>query len=357
MSTGVAGSLRRRAGIPWLTVFALALAAASVVAMTHGAVETSASEVLSVLARRLLGLELGPAVDRQLDAVVWNLRLPRVLLGGLVGAALALSGAALQGMFRNPLADPGLVGVSSGAALGAMLAIYLGRERFELLLPIPEHAMVAAAAFGGGLLATALVYRLASHDGRTSVTTMLLAGIAINAFAGAGMGTLTYLAEDAQLRDLVMWTLGSLGGASWEAVAACAVALGVCGAVLLRSAGLLDALLLGSGQAHALGVDVARLERTIVVCVACMVGAALAFSGLIGFVGLVAPHIVRLLLGPGHVRLLPASVLLGALLLVVADLVARTALAPAELPIGIVTALVGGPFFLALLVRSRGEGE
>ncbi len=304
-------------------------------------------------ALRLLGLPFAAdASVQQAELILSQIRMPRTLLGLAVGMVLALCGVAMQGLFRNPLADPGLVGVSSGAALGAAVAI-VGGAAFGGLPEAFAPYLLSACAFVGGLLVTALVYRLGRRDGQTNVATMLLAGIALTALAGAAIGLFTYLADDATLRTLTFWNLGSLNGASYARfwpllLATLAVALW-----LPRRARALNALLLGESEARHLGFDVERLKRELVFCTALGVGAAVAAAGLIGFIGLVVPHLMRLLVGPDHRLLLPASALAGASLLLLADLVARLALAPAELPIGIVTALIGAPFFLYLLVRGR----
>lgn len=301
---------------------------------------------------RLLGVPLDGAGLQQAELIVGQIRLPRSLLGLAVGAVLALSGVAMQGLFRNPLADPGLVGVSSGAALGAALAIVTG----SLWGGIPEALgpyLLSLCAFVGGLGVTALVYRLGRHEGQTSVATMLLAGVALTALAGAAIGLLTYLADDATLRTLTFWNMGSLNGASYARLWPLLLVLVLVACWLPRRAAALNALLLGESEARHLGFEVERLKRELVFCTALGVGAAVAAAGLIGFVGLVVPHLLRLLVGPDHRILLPASALAGASLLLLADLLARLLLAPAELPIGIVTALLGAPFFLYLLVRER----
>ncbi|HEY1029090.1 MAG TPA: iron chelate uptake ABC transporter family permease subunit [Pseudomonas sp.] len=304
-------------------------------------------------ALRLLGLPLdGNASVQQAELILSQIRMPRTLLGLAVGMVLALCGVAMQGLFRNPLADPGLVGVSSGAALGAAVAI-VGGAAFGGLPEAFAPYLLSAFAFVGGLLVTALVYRLGRRDGQTSVATMLLAGIALTALAGAAIGLFTYLADDATLRTLTFWNLGSLNGASYARLWPLLLATLAVALWLPRRARALNALLLGESEARHLGFDVERLKRELVFCTALGVGAAVAAAGLIGFIGLVVPHLMRLLVGPDHRLLLPASALAGASLLLLADLVARLALAPAELPIGIVTALIGAPFFLYLLVRGR----
>lgn len=268
--------------------------------------------------------------------VVLGLRLPRALLALVVGAGLAVSGAVMQGLFRNPLADPGLLGVSAGGALGAAIAVVL----FGGVVAPPLAAFVAA------LIATIVVGRL----GRGGPG-LLLAGIAVTSLCSAFTGLLMHLADDAQLRSLEFWLLGSLSGAGWPLVVATAVPVGVALALAIPAARQLDALLLGEREAAYLGVDVPALRRRAMIVAALAVGAAVAAAGFIAFVGLVVPHLLRLVGGPGHRWLLPASALLGASLLLLADTAARTVVAPSELPAGVVTALVGAPFFLWLMRR------
>jgi iron complex transport system permease protein len=328
------------------------LAGVMLVALGIGAVSIGPGQVVAILTARF-GLDLGAAYEAQQALVLTEIRLPRVLLGALVGAGLSVSGALMQGLFRNPLADPGLVGVSGGAALGAAAMIVLGGAVPGFVASALGAFGIAAAAFMGGLVVTLVVYRIATRGTRTSVATMLLAGIALNALCGAGTGALVLLTDDGQLRDLTFWTLGSLGGATWGTIAVVAPFVG---AVLLaapRLARALNALLLGEAEARHLGVRTQRVKRQVIGLAALAVGATTAVSGLIGFVGLVVPHLVRLALGPDHRVLLPASALLGAALLVAADLLARVVIQPAEVPIGILTALGGAPFFLALLLRDR----
>lgn len=281
--------------------------------------------------------------------ILTALRLPRTLGAMVVGAGLAVSGCAMQGLFRNPLADPSLVGVSSGAALGAGLAIVLGRA-----LPVlPGGLTQPVFAFIGGLVATWIVHALARVRGQTSVVGLLLAGIAVSALASAAIGLLGYLADDRQLRDLSLWLLGGLGGITHSVGLILVPLVGLSGVLLWRRARELDALLLGEAEAFHLGVDVERLRRRVITEVALAVGVCVAFTGIIGFVGLVVPHLLRGLVGPRHRVLIPAAALGGAALLLFADAAARTMLAPAELPVGILTSLLGAPVFLALLARVR----
>lgn len=301
---------------------------------------------------RLLGVPVSGDNLEQAELILGQIRVPRTLLGLAVGAVLALSGVAMQGLFRNPLADPGLVGVSSGAALGAAIAIVAGASVGGLPDAI-EPYLLSISAFVGGLIVTGIVYRLGRRDGQTSVGIMLLAGVAMTALAGSIIGLFSYLADDATLRTLTFWNLGTLNGASytrlWPLLLVCVLVI----LWLPRRAKALNALLLGESEARHLGIEVERLKRELVLCIALGVGAAVAAAGLIGFVGLIVPHLVRLIAGPDHRVVLPASALAGASLLLLADVFARLVLAPAELPIGIVTALIGAPFFLFLLVRGR----
>lgn len=289
-------------------------------------------------------------------ATVQQIRAPRLALALLIGAALAQAGAAMQGLFRNPLADPGLVGVSSGAALAAVATIVLGSSLsvFEWL---PQRYLLPVATFAGGWLAAFVVLRLSSSEGYTRVGVMLLLGLAINAIAGAGIGFLSHIADDIALRSLTFWMFGSLGKAGWNEILIATPLLLTTLILLPRRAQALNALLLGEAEAGHLGVAVERLKRELTLLVVLAVAVSVALAGIIGFVGLVVPHLIRLWAGPDHRLLLPASALLGALLLTLADIGARLLLAPTELPIGILTALVGGPFFIGLLLRHRNSAE
>lgn len=320
---------------------AFTLALAAIAGLAAGAVAIPPGAVLAALA--------GVGNDAVAAAVVVDLRLPRVLTGCLVGAALAVAGAAMQGLFRNPLADPGLVGVSSGAALGAVFVIVVLGDAAAPSRPL----LLPFAAFLGALLATVVIQRLATFDGRTTTAMLLLAGIAINAIAGAGLGLAAFFSTDQQLRDLTFWTLGSLAGTDLRVLwtAAFAMLAAVLGLALFGR--VLDACLLGEREAAHLGVDVERSKLMLIALVALGTGAAVAAAGIIGFVGLVVPHLARLLVGADHRWLMVVSALLGAALLLVADIAARLIVLPAELPIGILTSALGGPFFLALLLANR----
>lgn len=283
--------------------------------------------------------------------VLLHIRLPRILMALLIGAALAISGAAMQGLFRNPLADPGLLGVASGAALGAAVVIVLLPDLGSWL----SFYAMSLAAFGGGLLCCWLIFKLARQHNWISVAQLLLAGIAINALVGSATGFLTYLSDDQQLRTLTFWAMGSLGGSLWPVVGVAASLLLPCCWLLQRQSHALNLLLLGEQEARLLGLDSERAKRRLVwLCAAC-VGVCVACSGLIGFIGLMVPHLARLAWGADHRLLLPSSALLGAVLLLLADTLARTLLSPQELPVGLLTSLLGGPFFLWLLLRQFKE--
>lgn len=282
------------------------------------------------------------------DVLIY-VRFPRVILSAIVGSVLAISGATLQGIFRNPLADPGLIGVTAGAGLGAAVWIVLIGSGFFGIWGVP------IAAFAGGVIVTIAVWKIAQTHGQVLTVTLLLAGIALNSFAGAGIGLMTFLADEEQLRSLTFWLLGGFGGATWRVVAVTLPVAIVGGFVLFRLARALNAMSLGESEAYHLGVSTESLKRWAVFGVALTVGAAVSAAGGIGFVGLVVPHLIRLMGGADHRYVLPGSALGGAILLVLADLFARTVAIPAELPVGVITALLGGPFFLWLLMRFKKE--
>ena len=295
----------------------------------------------------------GIAVEASLEYLIWHIRLPRIVLAVLVGGGLAVSGAAIQGIFRNPLADPSLIGITSGAMVFAVAGLLFAGWLLPVVGGWLGYSLVMILAFAGSLLCTLLVYRLASHRGRTSVFTMLLAGIAITALGGALTGLMTYFSSEEELRDITFWTLGSLSGANWTTVGLIAPVLLFSLLLLISRAEDLDVLQLGEAEANTMGVDVQRMKWLIIVASALAVGACVAVSGVIGFIALVVPHLIRLLYGPAHRRLLWFSALLGGILLLWADAFARTVIAPAELPIGVLTALLGAPFFLGLLLRYK----
>ena len=335
------GQRRRGAAV---LVLGFVAAAATVLALSSGAMSIALADLFA-----------GEALQR---TVFSHIRAPRVALAGLVGAVLAVSGATLQGLFRNPLADPGLIGVSSGAALGATAVIVIGGALASVwaTLPFAVHALpfaVPLAAMGGAALVTLFLYAFAARYGRFSIVTIILVGIAVNALAGVGIGAFQYLSDDAQLRTLTFWMMGSFGGANWTTVLPAALLMSAAAAPLFFAARGLDLLQLGEAEAFHLGIDVRRLKRRAILCSAAAVGAGVALAGMIGFVGLVVPHLVRLLIGAAHRYVLAGSLLLGATLTILADLLARIVVAPAELPVGLVTSALGAPFFLWLIARAR----
>lgn len=342
LPTANAGDLRARRLLWGLGAGLLAMA---LLALALGPVAIPLHQVPMLL---LSAAGFGVSVDAPpyYEAVLMSIRLPRMLLGVAVGATLALAGAVLQGLFRNPLADPGLVGVSAGGALAAVAVIVLGGTALSGIA-----GALPAAAFFGSLGATATVMMVARVRGRIIVATMLLAGIAVNALAGAGIGFFTFLSTDEELRTLTFWTLGSLASATWSSTLPALALMALACIGMMRLSRPLNCYLLGEREAGHLGVDIAALKRQAVAFVALGVGAAVAVSGTIGFVGLVVPHLVRLMAGPDHRFVLPGSILLGAALILAADLIARLVVVPAELPIGLVTSILGAPFFLWLLMR------
>jgi iron complex transport system permease protein len=324
----------------------LGLIAVSLIAAGRGQVPISPVEVAGSVLHRL-GLDVGPMPSAvQGENALWLVRFPRVALAVIVGAALGCAGALMQGVFGNPLAEPGVVGVSSGAAVGAAAAIVSG-------ITVAGIWTTAAAAFIGGVLTTLIVYAMSRTRGRTEVVTLVLTGVAVNATAGALLGLLMFVTDDDGVRAIAFWQLGSLAQATWGAVAVagpCAV-IGLTVAVVL--ARRLDLLALGERPARHLGVDTERLRIVAIVATALLTASAVAFTGIISFVGLVVPHLIRMVAGPGHRVLIPASALGGAVVVVTADLIARTAIDYQELPLGVLTAVVGGPAFFWLLRRTR----
>ena len=305
------------------------------------------------VAEILLDAALGVTEKARAAIVVLDVRLPRTVLGMLVGAATASAGALMQGLFRNPLADPSIVGVSGGAALAAASWFVFGAGA-AAALPWGLGAYgLPLAAFFGGLAVTVILHAIATSDGRTSVVTMLLAGIALTGVTGAATGYLVFVSSEQQLREFTFWTLGSLGGATWAKIAMVLPFAAVLGLVAPFLARGLDALSLGEAEAFHIGVSVESTKRIAILAVAGAIGASVAVSGIIGFFGLTVPHLVRLTIGPAHRLLLPVSALLGGALLVLADVLARTVASPAELPLGVVTAGVGAPVMLWLLLKRR----
>lgn len=336
---------RRLSGPVLFGGLALLLLAAAAVGLGVGAVDINPIQVFAILLDHL-GIDVGVEFTSTQDAVLWSIRLPRVALGVVVGAGLGIAGAAFQGIFRNPLADPQLIGISSGAAFGSVVAILV-------LEGVIGSLAGPIGGVAGGVGAGIVVYSLARNQGRTEVVTLVLAGLAVAAIGGAGAAFLSVAADDARLGSVLFYSLGSLSIATWDLLWRTLPLVALAAVALPFSARRLDLVLLGEREATHLGVDVERTRIMVVGLATAAVGASVAAAGAIGFVGLLAPHSIRLVAGPGHRLLLPASALGGAVFVVLADAVARTVASPLEVPIGLLTAIVGGPAFLVLLARTR----
>lgn len=331
-----------------LSGFGGALMGIILLSLCSGAYSIPLNQVLSILSGEI-GLSIGE-VDPRAANVLLHIRLPRILIATLIGGGLGISGAALQGMFRNPLVEPGLIGVSSGSALFAVLFL-VTLSSLVAKFPLIHQLGLPFFAFAGGLLHVLLVYQLSRSNRKTDTATLILAGVAVNALAGALIGLTLFFADDTALRSFTFWSLGDLGASTWSKFPTALALIGLPAALLLADARHLNALSLGEREAFHLGIPVQRIKLRILILSALIVGVGVSIAGMIGFVGLVVPHLVRLALGANHKLVLPASFLLGAMLLNGADLLARTAVAPAELPIGVLTALIGTPFFVWLIFK------
>ncbi|MGE5106374.1 MAG: FecCD family ABC transporter permease [Sphingobacteriales bacterium] len=330
-------------------VLIILLIAVLLCAIAFGAVSVLPSEMFSSLQHFFSGQ--GPADIH--EGVFLQLRLPRVLLCAVTGAILAVSGVLMQGLFRNPIVEPGLVGTSAGAAFGASIVFVLGVNLSPAMKSYTGSLLVPIFAFAGGLLATYIVYSLAKNLSRVSIITLLLIGIAINAVGLSGTGFMSYIARDPQARSITFWNLGTFSGASWVQVLIVGTVAIIIFILSFRYAKQLNALLLGEEEANYIGVDTRKLKKRIMILNTVMVSVATAFVGVITFMGLIVPHVLRLLIGSDNKKLLPASMIAGAILMILADMGARLLLAPAEIPIGIITSLVGAPVFIVLLKRAN----
>ncbi len=330
----------------------LLLIATCVLSICIGAVKINVMELGSIIAYRI-GLSQDMSFQAQQDAVFFTLRLPRVILGVLVGSTLAISGATMQGLFRNPLAEPGLIGISSGASLFAVIMIVLEARFFSFMTAALGYYALAIAAFMGACITTFIVYRIAVRKGKADITTLLLAGIAINALAGSFTGLLVSSASDEQLRNITFWNMGSLGGASWNTIGMVIPFVVIPLIALPFFSKSLNALSLGESQAGHMGINVSLVKRVTIVFATLGVGASVAVSGIIGFIALVIPHILRMAFTADNRLVMPGSALLGATVLVLSDLISRTLVAPSELPIGIVTAIIGSPVFIYIILGER----
>lgn len=320
-----------------------------ITAISFGAVQITMEQMISAIQHFFQGK---PPANIH-EGVFLQLRLPRVLLCAITGAVLSASGILMQGLFRNPIVEPGLVGTSSGAAFGASFVFVLSSLINPEFKSFVGPFLVPLFAFGGGLAATFIVYSLAGNTKSVSIMSLLLVGIAVNAIGLSGTGFLSYIARDPQARSITFWNLGTFSGATWVEVAITGSVAGIIFFIALRYSKQLNALLLGEEEAGYLGIDTGKLKRQVMLLNTAMVSVATAFVGVISFVGLIIPHVLRLLIGSDNKKLLPASMLTGAILLTLADMGARLMLAPAEVPIGIITSIVGAPIFIILLKRSN----
>lgn len=338
----------------YLGSLSVLLIIAIILSLATGVFSISASEIWSIVLYKLNVIDGTQLFSKQQEVILWNIRLPRVLLAVLIGGALGVSGASLQGLFRNPLVEPGLIGVSGGAALFAAIAIIFGGSvSFLSSLALPGSYFVSTCAFAGALLASIIVFYIGGTGSGSSVSILILAGVAINALCMALIGLCIYYANDESIRQFTFWSLGDLGGASWERIGLSIPLILLPSLALLRFQRALNAFALGENEAYHLGIKVKTIRIWIIALVALAVGSAVAVAGSIGFIGLVVPHMLRAVLGPDHSFILPGSLLFGALLLLLADLLARTIVAPSEIPIGVITALLGAPFFLGLLIQAK----
>lgn len=321
------------------------------VSISIGSVSIEIKQIFSLILNRM-GFENVQDFTTIQENVFWVLRFPRVLFGILVGIALGVSGVSLQGIFRNPLVDSGLIGIASGASLMASCFIVLS-SYFTFLSIVNAQLTMAFVAFLGAAVTAFLVYRVSLYNGKINITMLILAGVALNAVSGSLTGLLTYFADDRQLRDITFWTLGSLSGATWLSLSILAFFVIIPAFILMRYRNALNAFALGEKSAYFIGVDTKKVKFVVLLCSTAMVGATVAFSGIIGFVGLVIPHILRLMIGPNHRALMPLSALAGALLICLADLVSRTLINPIELPIGIITSIIGAPILLIIILKQK----
>ena len=334
----------------YFTISALLLVFLAIGALYIGVYDFSGNSPFTVLRQFLSGDQNLALSDKY---VIWDVRTARIVMAILVGSMLAVSGTGLQGLFKNPLATGDLIGLTSGATLMAAIAIVLGGYFREFLPEAVQFSLVGISAFIGALLAMMLVYKISTSGGKTNVVMMLLSGVAITAIGFSITGFLIYISKDEQLRDLTFWNMGSLAAATWTKNIVLAIVLLISYLVLLPKGKALNAMMLGEKDAQHLGINVERLKKQIVVIVALMVGTCVAFSGTIGFVGLIVPYILRLLFKSNYSHILPLSAVFGSILLLTADTISRSIVAPSELPIGILTALMGGPIFIAILIKFK----
>ncbi|MCT2408996.1 iron ABC transporter permease [Chryseobacterium antibioticum] len=334
----------------YLTIGAVLLAIIAVLALNTGVYDFGGTSPFKVLWQYIKG---DPGLSLSDKYVIWEVRASRIVMAILVGSMLAVSGTSLQGLFKNPLATGEAIGLTSGATLLAAIAIVLGGHFKQYLPEVVQFSLVGISAFLGALLAMMLVYRISTSAGKTNVVMMLLSGVAITSIGFSITGFLIYISKDEQLRDLTFWNMGSLAAATWTKNIILAAVIVISYMILLPKGKALNAMMLGERDAQHLGINVEKLKRQIVIITSLMVGTCVAFSGTIGFVGLIVPYILRLLFKSNYVFILPLSAVLGSILLLIADTFSRSIVAPSELPIGILTSLIGGPIFIAILIKFK----
>ncbi|MDP9961441.1 FecCD family ABC transporter permease [Chryseobacterium lathyri] len=334
----------------YLTIGAVLLVIIAVLALNTGVYEFGGTSAFKVLWQYIKG---DPGLSLSDKYVIWDVRASRIIMAILIGSMLAVSGTSLQGLFKNPLATGEAIGLTSGATLLAAIAIVLGGHFKQYLPEVVQFSLVGISAFLGALLAMMLVYRISTSAGKTNVVMMLLSGVAITSIGFSITGFLIYISKDEQLRDLTFWNMGSLAAATWTKNIVLAVVIVISYSILLPKGKALNAMMLGERDAQHLGINVEKLKKQIVIITSLMVGTCVAFSGTIGFVGLIVPYILRLLFKSNYVFILPLSAVLGSVLLLIADTFSRSIVAPSELPIGILTSLIGGPIFIAILIKFK----
>jgi len=334
----------------YITLSAILLLILAVWSLNIGVYDFGGKSAFEVLGKVITGDTNLSLSDKY---VAWDVRAARIVMAIIIGSMLSVSGTSLQGLFRNPLATGDLIGLTAGATLMAAIAIVLGGHFREYLPDAVQFSLVGIAAFIGSLLAMLLVYRISTSGGKTNVVMMLLTGVAISAIGFSITGFLIYISKDEQLRDLTFWNMGSLAAATWTKNIILAVILIISYSILLPKGKALNAMMLGEKDAQHLGINVERLKKQIVIIVSLMVGSCVAFSGTIGFVGLIVPYILRLLFKSNYNFILPLSAIFGSILLLTADTISRSIVEPSELPIGILTAMMGAPIFIAILLKFK----
>ena len=325
----------------------------SFISITFGPVQITLNQIIDILLHKLGFHSTNQSFTAIHQTVLLDIRLPRVIMAILVGLGLGTSGAILQGLFRNPLVDPGFIGVSSGAAIGAMISIMFGSTIYYFMPKILVPFTLPTLAMIGSFITTTIVYKMSKVAGKTNIMAMLLSGIAVNAFAGAIIGLFVSLSSDAELRSFTFWTLGGLDMADWDVLIITCIFIFIPFIAIYKSQYQMDIFMLGDSESEHLGLNVERLKKKIILIASITVGVSVAFCGMIGFIGLVTPHLVRLFIGPNHKYLIPGSGILGALILTLSDLICKTIISPAQLPIGVVTSTIGAPFFIWLILSQK----